>query len=143
MADTLIQGTTIIEDKRTGVAEVWSATGSAFHTDNNSRTFGTGVDDNGVYNPAAADQPVLSVTLPDGVTIDEVIVYGSDSADTWKLYEVILNVSATPTEIAGATLNTTDSSTTKVNNTEKGYFLQVAGLAATAFVYGARIKYTN
>ena len=145
MADTLIQGTTIIEDKRSAKGEVWSCSGSKFQ--------GSNPDVNDVFIAAAQGGTFgssantidinASVELPNNVKIIGVIVYGSNSTTTWNLQKSPLNA-VTTTTIATAVTNTEDTSISNniVNNSDSRYNLFVDDLISGAEIWGARIRYT-
>ena len=139
MADTLIQGTTIIEDKRTGVGEYWSVPGSAFRTDS-AATYDD--DEEGVMDMNTGNWVWCPVNLPHGVTVKKVIVYGS-GAETWYLYRKTLDATTGKETMATAAIDTEDSSITSdvIDNASYAYWLALSAAGNTT-INGARIIYT-
>jgi len=88
---------------------------------------------------------VTPVSLPDGATITEVIVYGNAGAEsqTWRIRRFAIAGGSTNT-MATAVVNTADNTITypEVDNSAYSYFIDVAALATNDWIYGARIKYT-
>lgn len=148
MADTLIQGTTIIEDKRSDKGEVWSASGTLFTTENpdvNDYSYGT--TDGGIIADADNLRFFCPVNLPQGVTITKVIVQGNAAAIagiTWTLRK-IEKAGSTNATIATAAVGTEDNTITEpvVDNNNFTYFI---GCGANEFdindkIFGAQITY--
>ncbi len=145
MADTLILGTTIIEDKRSEKGEIWSCKGVGFLTDSpdiDNITFNA--DGITALSANAAVTYFREVELPNGVTVTKVIVYGSDTADTWELKRAPIASAASAEVLASGVIDTEDTSISFpiINNDTYGYFFRVAGLSATSDqIRGARIIY--
>ena len=140
MADTLILGTTIIEDKRRGIGEAWSIPGAAFLPDS-AASFDH--DEEGILDINTGQHTTAPVMLQNGVTITGVIVHGSRTAGTWFLYRSTLDASTGKETMATANIDTEDTSITNPiidNNTYK-YWLQYESDGADT-VNGARIKFT-
>lgn len=142
MADTLILGTTIIEDKRaTGtVGVIWSTPGSNFITGADQAYAIAG---GRVQNIAGAAKTFYkSVELPNGATITKVIVY-SDGTETWSLKRETINGTGTET-MATAAAGTEEVSIIEglIDNNTYKYWLQIAPLN-NEWVHGARIIYTT
>ena len=144
MADQLITGTTLIEDKRTGVSfgKIWSCSGANFisgepDTDDIIIESGTVFEAN--VNGIFAQAPV---SLPNGAIITGVIVYGSISDETWFLSRIKLS-DRTIVQMATAAFNTEDTSITNptVDNSLYGYGFHTSGIDATDEIWGARIIY--
>lgn len=143
MADTLISGTTIIEDKRRETGRIWSAAGTKFH--------GVSPDVNDLIY--SAGQGILQVTtggivlvcpveLPHGAKIINVIVYGNNAGDTWALNRGTLTSTAN-SELAAGNVNSEDTSITNapVDNNSFRYYLETSSIASADIIYGARIIY--
>ncbi len=147
MADTLIQGTTIIEDKRSARGEIWSCPGNNFQalspdsfdmTYLNASDVATGVAE----TTGAGINLVAAVFLPNGVTITGVITYSDVSTESWTLKRI--NISTGVAEIlATASLNTEDTSITSstVDNDTYAYLIGIEPMDASDEIWGARIKY--
>ena len=147
MADTLIQGTTIIEDKRTSKNVVWSVSGAAFTTSNPYTDNITKSETLGFIRADAADiDLLLPVTLPNGVTLQGIIVYGNAAAIagiTWTLFR--LNRVGGASTMATAAIGTEDTSITNeiIDNHNFSYMI---GCGSNEFdtndeIYGAKITY--
>lgn len=147
MADTLLKGTTLIEDKRGEFGKVWSCSGVAFagkyfdsayftsiSTTTGVATTQTAVGDNVVW---------ANVSLPDGAEVTGAVVYGSSSNENWSLIKTTLSSGIANATMATAAVNTEDTSITneKIDNTTYCYFFVVLSLDEDDEIYGARIKY--
>lgn len=146
MADQLISGTTLIEDKRTTEGEIWSCSGSNFHGSNPD------VDDldvdstNGQMRDVGGGNSLLApVNLPHGVTITAVVVYGDAGSEdvTFTLFRNDHFGSNSDT-IGSAFVNTEDRSLSndKVDNLNYSYNIRLNATAANDDIYGARIIYS-
>ena len=144
MADQLITGTTLIEDKRSERGEVLSIAGIGF------KAFRPHVDEV-AYNPsgggnvqvsAATVTLLANVQLPHGVKITNAVVYGSEATDSWTLYRSPLT-SATGEAMATAMINAEDDSITAetVDNNNYKYSIITNAVTAGEHIFGARIKY--
>ncbi|KKM76403.1 hypothetical protein LCGC14_1380460 [marine sediment metagenome] len=122
----------------------WSIPGIAFTTRN--------PDVNDIINSASggissvtsgSEIYIAPVVLPNGAEISEVIVYGSDVADTWTLYRGLIDT--TGEIMATANVNTADTSITSpiIDNKVYSYWIILATAAAGEDVHAARITYTN
>jgi hypothetical protein len=145
MADQLISGTTLIEDKRRAVSEVWSCGGSNFIPQANSTQaveYG-GDNGDGLQNKDGGTINVFAyVTLPNGVEVTGAIVYGN-GVETWTLKRSAIDNSASEETMATAAIDTEDItiSNETINNSSYRYFLEVTNLADDGYIHGARIKY--
>ena len=147
MADTLIQGTTIIEDKRTGKQQTWSCSGSAFFTPDSIATdFSNWDDPNFGTLLLDATTPAIKsdVNLPNGAKITGAVVYGNDAGETWTLYRSLLTAGTIET-VATAAIGTEDIIITNaiVDNLTYSYFFLVKSLDSSDEIYGAKITYTT
>ena len=148
MADQLITGTTLIEDKRNEFGKVWSCLGVNF------TSLSPDVD-NLVFNVtngkvlASADNLTLMapVSLPHGARVSGVIVYGDAAAAagiTWTLERIQLD-DLTVGAMASAAVNTEDTTITNgtIDNTNYGYFISMGEeeFDTGDEIYGARIRY--
>jgi len=149
MADTLIQGTTIIEDKRSEKGEVWSCAGSDFNgstPDTDDITLSSG-DDGSLLASADGITCLKGVNIPNGATIKEVVVYGdaAASAETYFLYRRSIDsgIGAGATIMATANIGTVDEIINKpiINNEDFCYWLQTTSIDTGDEIWGARIKY--
>ena len=146
MADQLITGTTLIEDKRSEKGEIWSISGSAFipnepdvddvSYDNNSWGEVTANTDNIWFN--------CPVNLPQGAIITSVIIYGNAAA-TAETYTLLRNGFAAQTAETLATgnigtPNTTISNAT-IDNNSYHYWIRTSTIDTNDIIYGAIIKY--
>ena len=148
MADQLITGTTLIEDKRTGTGLVWSTPGVSFKPAapqgdvvTNSITVGSAAS-------AATDlEFVCPVELPNGATVTGAIVYGNAAAIagiTWTLFRVDHTVSAAAMASAAVGTEDTTISNEVINNNDFFYFFSCASNEWDDgdTIHGARIIYT-
>ncbi len=141
MADQLITGTTLIEDKRrTDFGLVWSCTGTAFK----AQASGTSVFYIAGTAAPQANEILEAVIegLPNGAIVTGVIVYGNDSVETWTLNRLTLS-NKTVEAMASANQNTEDTSISNatIDNSSYGYFIVTSGLNSGDEIYGARITY--
>jgi len=146
MADQLITGTTLIEDKRSEKGEVWSATGVDFiaidislddvNYDNSLWGEAVAVGSGIVFNCA--------VHLPNGATITSIKVFGNVGA-TAETYTLLRNnfAAGTAETLATANIGTEDTtiSSAVINNEDFHYFIRTSSLDTTDTIYGAVIKY--
>ncbi len=120
----------------------WSCKGAAFHS------YNPDVDDviYGSYGTIKADEAninfITSVNLPHGAVVTSAIVYGSDATTVWRLKRNGLG-NTVPTEMAGANINSADSSITNptIDNNNYGYFIETFTMGDEDYIYGARITY--
>ena len=143
MADQLITGTTLIEDKRHEFGKVWSAIGKQFDFGNSSDTY---EGDWGILiskNPAAGGMAICGVNLPDGSEVKSFIVYGSENDLTCNLKRHQLSTRSTEDTMASANMNTADEtiSNERINNHLYSYYIEVEEMAATDEIWGAKIVY--
>ncbi len=147
MADILIQGTTIIEDKRRESGRIWSVTGAAWTGSNPASNALTFNNANGEMTATSDDEnPVCSVNLPNGSIINNVVVYGDAAAAagvTWSL--VRIDHSGGSETLASASVNTEDTSISNeiVNNDAYAYLIVFGAnqFDTSDTIYGARIRY--
>ncbi len=100
-------------------------------------------DMNDTNYPGNFQAPVF---LPHGAVVTAVVVYGSDTGDTWKLVLAPVNAEdSTNTTMATAVVGTEDSSISSatIDNSTNRYCLNVASPGAGDILYGARITYTT
>ena len=145
MADQLITGTTLIEDKRAERGNVWSCLGTAFRsttpdvTDHSYDSTGT------LTNNEAGDTPFQAavIGIPNGSKITSVVVYGDDATDSYWLQRILLTDGATSDVLATANINTTDITLSNevVEQNSYAYLLGTDGLSAGKKIFGARIIY--
>lgn len=145
MADQLITGTTLIEDKRKESGKVWSCLGANFkakHPDTDDVTYADG-DDGDITTSGAGISLLAPVQLPDKAKVEKVIVYANVSTENWYLIKVKLTGGVATTSMASALLNTEDTTITEdvIDNSNYGYFLLTDGMDAADKIYGARIIY--
>ena len=141
MADTLIQGTTIIEDKRSEKGQVWSAPGTAFLVQGNNE-----VVDRGSVTLSVTDNGTalfLPVYLPNGVSITSVIVHGNAAAtaETYTLRKV--STTGALTTIGTANIGTADTTLSDniIDNANFSYNIDTSTLDLNDAIFGAIIKY--
>lgn len=148
MADTLITGTTIIEDKRSETGKVWSCAGVNFKSQSLASTglyyVTPGGVDNGKLHITSQDgenDTCAPVNLPHGAVVTGAIVYGSDTAETWILRRIKLSDQSDDT-LATGTIGTESTTITseEIDNFTYAYFL-TAGTGNSDEIYGARITY--
>ncbi len=140
MADQLITGTTLIEDKRnTEFGKIWSCAGINFSGDATAANY----DSNGnVIASGGTPRLTAPVSLPHGAVITHVVVYTTGAfAANWELKRV--DHTGTSTILASAAANSEDSTITNptVDNENYQYFIFNTD-PSNATVHGARIKYT-
>ena len=155
MADQLITGTTLIEDKRGEFGKIISISAASFTNEgDDAETFGP-VHYNTTYTSFAASLPTplsidalyASIQVPNGYTVIEAIVYGqatNGTSPTWALYRQKLSSATAPQEMASGNCGTGDYSISfnKVDNSEYAYYFKFTkGNGDEQRVYGARIKY--
>ncbi len=147
MADTLITGTTLIEDKRSAISgRVWSCAGQVFRPSTDTVTFlnATGVDLFLENNDAGDRMFHAAVHLPHGAKVTAVIVHGDDATDVWSLRRNPINegLAASTSVMATSTMGTEDTSITDdiIDNNTYCYSLLVI-LAQNKEVDGARIRF--
>ena len=125
MADQLITGTTLIEDKRSEKGEVWSCSGANFKHYDLSGLAVTLYDSNGVFLMPTGTTLVVNVNLPNGATITGATVYADAAFNVnWELKRV--NHAGVSTIIAAATQGVEDTTIVNpiVNNHDFSYFIQ-------------------
>lgn len=146
MADQLLTGTTLIEDKRrTDFGLIWSCTGSDF------TTITPDVDDVNYGNnsiTANADGITIkggNVHLPNGSVVTSVTMYGNAgaSAETWTLARKTL-ATGTEADLATAAINTEDTSISNatIDNSNYSYSFSTTTIDTGDSIYGAKIVYT-
>ena len=125
MADQLITGTTLIEDKRSGRGEAWSINGAGFIAKNPDVDDVSYNTDFGSISAASGTDFLAPVNLPNGVKITSFIITGSDATNTSNLYRVPINVQS-QVIMATSTINTEDSTITNpvIDNRNFTYFLK-------------------
>ncbi len=143
MADQLLTGTTLIEDKRSEKGTVWSTTGAGWMA-TNTNDDDIAVDSNGTFtNQGAGDIEVVCPTdLPNGAKITSVIVYGDTANPTWT-FKRQLSSAGTSETLATASMNTADTTIGEptINNSSYGYWIDIANLSQNEVIYGVRIEY--
>lgn len=86
------------------------------------------------------------VQLPHGAIVTNVVVYGSSAMDdeNWNLSRV-LATDATSAELAGAAVNTADStiSNATIDNSTYSYAINLPNTSAGDILYGSIITYTT
>ena len=148
MADTLITGTTLIEDKRSERGEVWSCAGIDFFTSApDQHIIERNLGGDGTVKNSSGGNLIFSVGvhLPNGAKVTSVIIYGEDGADVCA-FSRTPNSSARGTAelMATSTLNSETTTITSeiINNEDYRYYLSTETIEFTHEIYGARIKYT-
>ena len=154
MADTLLKGTTLIEDKRGERGFVWSCAGSNFLPHRMGLTNGRKVAYGGEAGFGTPDAAVVvagengtvflaPVFIPHGSTVKSAIVYGNISDETWILKRAPLTTAVGET-MANANLNTVDSSITsdEIDNNTYCYFFETSSLDDSNEIRGAKITYS-
>jgi len=146
MADQLITGTTLIEDKRSEKGNIWSCPGISFVSDNPDTDQQRNSSLSG-YKTADADGLSFTapIELPNGVVIKKVIVWGNPgaTAETWALVRAENNTLSTRNTMATAVIGTEDETVdfATVDNSTYRYFLNAVSLDTNDIIYGARIIY--
>ena len=144
MADQLISGTTIIENKRTEKGEVWSCSAQAWQTARENDDVEKDDNRNQLVWSATAGSTIaaVDVQLPNGATITSCVVYGSDTGLTWTLYRDLITLAASADTLATANVGTEDTtiSNAVIDNHNYCYWIVVSGLTSDS-LYGARVKY--
>jgi len=97
-----------------------------------------------VYDKGEAGDVFAPVFLPHGAIVTAVIVYGSDTGNTWSLKRNNLAANPTQTTMATAAFGTEDTTITSgtIDNSGYTYFLEIAQ-QVTDTITGARITYTT
>lgn len=127
MADTLITGTTLIEDKRSLRGNIWSIPGSEFKTsDPDVDDIRINIATGSIVSNATDLEFIVSAILPQGVTITAVLVYGNAAAIsgiTWSLKRV--DRLGAVTTMATAAVGTEDTSISNpiVDNSSYSYII--------------------
>ena len=143
MADTLIQGTTIIEDKRSEKGEIWSCPGINFKSLQPSTVnINYTAIDSDIHINATDTVLVAPVFLPQGAVISKVKVFGNVSDETWTLFRAPLTT-RTGEAMATGNWNSEDITITNsiIDNETFCYFLATSGGDSGDEVFGARINY--
>jgi hypothetical protein len=144
MADTLITGTTIIEDKRSEKGEIWSCSGANFKAVNPEVADVDYDADNGRLLVHAATRFIAPVFLPQGATVTAAEMFGIFAGtEQWTLFRTILTA-ANEDNMASADMNTEDKviENAIIDNDSYSYTIGTTTLAATPdTILGARIKY--
>ena len=144
MADTLLTGTTLIEDKRTGTSLVWSIPGIAFYPNaGDSANVTMDLSAKGEITVGASSTWLSApVNLPNGAKVTGVIIYGDDTALTWRLDRNDF-AGGTKDIMATAAVGTEDTSISNdiIDNNNKMYWLFVPD-STTHTIWGARITFT-
>ena len=148
MADQLLTGTTLIEDKRSERGNVWSCTGTKFVTREPNTADVIRGNATGLMTSQADDiTGYASVELPNGATVTSVAVYGNAAAAagiTWTLYKMNI-ISGGVVAMASAAVNTADITITQptIDNANYGYFLMTGFTEwdINDVINGAIIKY--
>ena len=141
MADQLITGTTLIEDKRSEAGTAWSIKGVGFinkNPDVDDTAYNT---DYGSVTATAGTDFLAPVNLPNGVTIKSIKATGTDSTNSLNLYKIPLGTQS-QTIMATGVLNTEYTSITEpvIDNRNFGYFIKVE-CGAGDTLYDAAITY--
>ena len=121
-----------------------SIPGIAFQSQNETAAYSRSPSQ-GVLDLNASQNPSAPVMLPHNATVTAVVVFASDSSETWTLARNGVSNSTGATVMASANMNSTDSSisnATIVNNTFK-YWLFTSALDASDQIRGATITYTT
>ena len=139
MADQLITGTTLIEDRRSGTGIIWSCSGINF-TANPANTWTYSGGDFASTDTLFAKAPV---TLPNGVIVTAVIVNCSVSDETWTLNRSLRNAASSSEALATANMNTEDITISNeiIDNDTYRYWLETSSIDTGDTIFGARIKY--
>jgi len=141
MADQLLTGTTLIEDKRGEFGKVWSCPGIAFRAIDgglNSMDYGN------AYVETTGDWLAAPVYLPNGAEVIGVVVYGVDTGEEWQLVRKQTSAVNVTTVMATAAFSTEDTSITSAiidNSTYSYYLMCTSDLDDSDIIYGARIRY--
>ncbi len=122
--------------------QYWSIPGLAFignHPDIDDVSYGN-VAVTITTGPVAFQAPV---NLPQGAVVTAVVVFGSDTSDTWVLRRAASD-SAIAGTMANSTLDTEDTSISDatIDNQNFVYALTVGSVASAGLIHGARITYT-
>ena len=143
MADTLIQGTTIIEDKRREFGKVISIPGCAFRAVDNTNTQGDTNSDGELTYDAGGNSLTAPIQLPHGAVITGAVFYSNGAGTiTWELKRV--DNAGTSSVLATAQSDTEDTSITNstVDNITYSYFFYVADTSTNSTsCQGARVTY--
>ena len=121
----------------------WSIPGTGFlpgrefnvYLRNTAGSLECGEDENDIF--------LAPVSLPNGATVTKVIVYGSESDETWGLVRTNLNAE-TGAAMATANVNTEDTTITNptIDNSTYDYHFWTQYWNLNEKIYGARITYT-
>jgi hypothetical protein len=152
MADQLITGTTLIEDRRSSVGEIWSCAGCHFDpvnpaTDVHMKGLDAGANIYGAGIASGNDQVwVANVNLPNGVKVTRAIVwvFNGGTVATWSLRRRQLTATTATSEIlATADENVEDTSILYdiIDNNTYAYFFHILDVDANVNINGARIVY--
>ncbi len=145
MADQLIQGTTLIEDKRSEFGKTWSCSAnnftSAYPDVDDVQFIGGSVE-------ASEDGKffLANVSLPHGATVTAVVVNGNaafEAGETWTMYKVNRVTFAAGIIMASGAGGVEDTSISneKIDNETYIYYLSTSGIDTNDRIYGARIRY--
>ena len=145
MADQLITGTTLIEDRRSERGEVWSCAGVNFMSQRDDQVDRDGSDSaygNVQCGTTGGTFFTAQVNIPNGSKIIGVVVYGSESDESYTLHRITMSDSAIST-MATANMNTEDTTITSdvVDNSNYAYMIRTSTLDPDDKIYRARIRY--
>ena len=126
----------------------WSCKGMNFVPASNdpaSQDWFWSSDGRGIMTGQTGDVHVTaSVNLPNGAVVTGVIIYGTDTAQTWTLDRITIDGS-TVANMAGANIDTEDTSISNatIDNSTYAYMLTADNQQSGDEIYGARITYTT
>ena len=121
----------------------WSVAGQGFMPQREQSDYNRGYLD-GVMDNDDGDNFTCPVQLPQGAIVTLVLVYGSDSTNTFYLYRRAINSAAAASAMAFQNVNTQDTSISSatIDNSSYCYYLRWNGSTGDE-CYGARINYTT
>jgi len=120
----------------------WSCSGVNFKPND---TTDEAVFDDGVLALNSANGWVTApVFLPHGAVVTACVVYGDlTGVNAWRLRRINISSQAL-SDLAGANVNTEDTTITNatIDNSVYGYYIDIAAIVNTDLIYGVRITYT-
>ncbi len=125
----------------------WSCLGSGFRDIDRAGGSSASWVSGGDAHIAMISNNVLqaSVNLPHNAIVTGVIVYGSDTGETWTLYRRQIDTQGIGTAMASAAIDTEDTTITNatIDNSTYAYVIETSPLDAADDIDGARITYTT
>ena len=145
MADQLITGTTLIEDKRTGTSNILAVNANNFVTDDFDEASQSWTRSGGALTADVNGMTFrCPINLPNGAIVTAAICWGTVTDESWTLSRYANDTGGAGEALASANLDTEDTtiSNATINNNDYSYSISTSSLDATDTLHGGRITYT-